>query len=158
MWLKFKLFWNFLKNVPDYINPSVHFVFYKNFCDSNFYNFFFFSIVILIEKWNVSSIYKSIIQIFQWIFLWYLSTNFITKKFKSNNQENLENNIQVKFDKEHWKGCTTWLIYWGSWLRFSRFLWFFFAFRHDFVHIFRKFSKISFLCLVYLYPTPPGIL
>ena len=43
----------------------------------------------------------------------------------------------------------------GSWLRLLRFFWFFFAFRHDFVHIFRKFSKI-FAWLTCTLPPPLG--
>ena len=41
----------------------------------------------MVEKLYISAIYKSIILIFQWIILWYLSTSII-KKFKSNHQEN----------------------------------------------------------------------
>jgi hypothetical protein len=41
----------------------------------------------------------------------------------------------------------------GSWLPVWRFLWFFFAIRHDFVHIFRKFSKIRSFLLSW--PVPP---
>ena len=62
-------------------------------CDFNL-NFFTFSqkcVFPIVEKFNISAIYKSIILIFQWIFLWYLSTSFIRKNFKYNNQENLEN-------------------------------------------------------------------
>ena len=43
-------------------------------------NNFFSSIV---EKFNISAIYKSIILTFQWIFLWYLSTSFVRKKSNS---------------------------------------------------------------------------
>ena len=50
----------------------------------------------IFEKVNIFDIYESIILIFSVrIFLCYLSTNFIRKKFISNNQKNLENNIYV---------------------------------------------------------------
>ena len=57
----------------------------------------------MVEKLNISAIYKSIILIFSVIsFGIYLSTSFMRKKFKSNHQDNLENKIWVKFDKERW--------------------------------------------------------
>ena len=56
---------------------------------SNFYNSFFsgFSSP-KFEKVNIYVIYNSIIKIFMWILLWYLSTSFIRKKFKSSNRRN----------------------------------------------------------------------
>ena len=66
---------NFFKNAPNYIHPySGHFVLNEIFCGSNFY-YSFFSII---EKLNISVIYKSIILI-----------------FSVNNQVNLENTIRV---------------------------------------------------------------
>ena len=41
-----------------------------------------------LKNLNISAIYKAIILIFQWIFLWYLSTGIV--KIQSNHQENLE--------------------------------------------------------------------
>ena len=43
-----------------------------------------------VEKLNISAVYKSIIIIYQWIFLWYLYTSFVKRKFNPNHQENLE--------------------------------------------------------------------
>ena len=68
--LQFQLFCSFLKNAPDNIDPSGHFVAYEIFCCSNFYNFF----SIVPPFINQSS------KFFQWIFLWYLSTSFVKKQ------------------------------------------------------------------------------
>ena len=76
-YFNFNYFCSFLKNAPDFIDPSGNFVFHEIFCSTNFENSFFSSIV---EKLNITTIYKSIILFFQWIFLWYLSTSFVKKK------------------------------------------------------------------------------
>ena len=69
------------------IDPSSHFVFLDIWCCSNFYSSFFS----IVEKLNIPAIYKSIILIFSVNLP--SSTSFIWNKLKSNNQENLKNNI-----------------------------------------------------------------
>ena len=84
----FYLFCNFLKNAPDYIDPSGHFVLYEHFCSSNFYNSFclFFSKV---EKFNITTIHNFFSESSFGIYIHY--TSCVKKKFNSNHKENLEN-------------------------------------------------------------------
>ena len=69
----------FLKHAPDYNDPSGHFVIYEIFVAQT-------SIIIfqVLKSW-ISAIYDRINHsiFFLWIFLRYLSTSFISKKFKS---------------------------------------------------------------------------
>ena len=85
---------NFLKNSPDYNNPSGNFFFfYEILCSSNLYKLFYS----LVEKLKIFAMcLNQSSKFFQWTFLWYLSTSFISKKFKYRNQENFEN-VLVRF-------------------------------------------------------------
>ena len=53
-------FLKFLKNDPEYIDPSGHFVFYDIFWNSNYY----YSFSSMVEKLNLFAINESIILIF----------------------------------------------------------------------------------------------
>ena len=93
LWLQFKFFCNFLKKSAKYIDPFGYFV-----AQTSITSFYFFSRKV--EKLNISAIYKSIILICSVNLPLVSIFKFYQKEFNSNNQENLENNIQLKFYKE----------------------------------------------------------
>ena len=84
-----------LKNAPEYIDPSGHFVLYDFFVTKTSFSFVYPKV----KKLNISAIYKELILFFYSESI-VLSTIFLIEKLKSNQQENLENIIKVKFEEE----------------------------------------------------------
>ena len=77
---------------------SGHFVFYDIFCSSNFHNSFFS----IVEKFKYLRHLINHPNFFSENLLLVFIYKFIGNKSKTNNQENLENNIEVEFNKKHW--------------------------------------------------------